>query len=278
MVQLPSFFSPAALLNLLAGSKRVAETRDVAYGGNPRERLDIYAPRRAGSYPVVVFFYGGSWEEGDRGAYRFVGTALAERGIVTVIPDYRVYPEVRFPGFLEDGAQAVRWVRDSIADYGGDPGRIVVAGHSAGAHIAAMLALDPQWLRQAGLDPRDLSGLVGLAGPYDFLPLRSETLKTIFGPEQTRDSTQPINFASAAAPPSLLIAGAKDTVVDPGNTTRLAARLREVGASVEAYLYPGVGHAGLVGAFGKPIRGIAPVLRETAAFVSRVMAAERVAA
>lgn len=278
MVKLPSFLSPILLLNLLAGSKRVSETRDIAYGDGPRARLDIYAPRRSGSYPVVVFFYGGSWEEGDRGAYRFVGTALAERGIVTVIPDYRVYPEVRFPGFLEDAAQAVRWVRKSIGDHGGDAARIVLAGHSAGAHIAAMLALDQQWLRGAGLDPRDLSGLVGLSGPYDFLPLRSETLKTIFGPEQTRDRTQPINFASAAAPPSLLVAGAKDTVVDPGNTTRLAARLREAGAFAEARLYPGVGHGEVVGAFGKPIRGLAPVLRETVAFVSRVTAPQRVAA
>ena len=269
---LPSFLSPIALLNLLAGNRSVAETCDVAFGPHARERLDIYAPRRAGPFPVVVFFYGGSWEEGSRTDYRFVGTAVAERNIVAVLPDYRVYPEVRFPDFLEDAARAVRWVRDTIEDYHGDPARIVVAGHSAGAHIAAMLALDPQWLRQAGLDQRDLSGFVGLAGPYDFLPLHSDTLKIIFGPEETRDLSQPINFASASAPPSFLAAGTGDRVVDPGNTPRLAARLREVGATVEAKLYPDVTHGTILGAFGRPVRWFAPSLRDTVAFIERVTA------
>lgn len=275
MPQFPSFLSPIVLLNAIAGNVRVAETRDVAFGGNPRDRLDVYAPRTAGPHPVVVFFYGGSWEEGDRGMYRFVGTALASRGIVTVIPDYRVYPEVRFPGFLEDGARALLWTRENIVRHGGDPERVVVAGHSAGAHIAAMLALDGQWLAEAGSHAGDLRGLVGLSGPYDFLPLKSATLKTIFGPEETILRTQPITFASDEAPPALLIAGDRDTVVDPGNTPRLAARLREAGATVEAKLYPGVTHATLVGAFAWPLRWLAPVLDETVAFVSRVTAASR---
>jgi acetyl esterase/lipase len=264
--------SPASVLNVIALWGRYRVSADIAYAAGPRHSLDVYVPEpRPTAAPVVVFFYGGNWEEGDKSIYRFVGAALAARGLVTIIPDYRVYPEVRFPGFIEDGALAVRWAHDHAAEFGGDPQRLVLMGHSAGAHIAAMLTYDRQWLAAQGLKPsRDLRGLVGLAGPYDFLPLHSATLKIIFGPEDRLFTTQPINYVDGTAPPAFLAAGSADDVVNPGNTTRLARRIDEKGGAVTVKIYDGIGHRILIGAFAAPLRPLAPVLRDTVAFIDKV--------
>ncbi len=258
--------APVGALNLIArlGGGYALE-RDIAYGPLPRQRLDVYRPRRApAGAPVAIFFYGGSWDSGDKAMYRFVGAALANRGIVTVIPDYRVYPDVRFPTFLEDAARAVASARRSVSP--GAP--VFLIGHSAGAHIAAMLALDPQWLAGEGLTPQhDVAGLVGLSGPYDFLPLHSATLKAIFGPPETLGRTQPINFVGAGAPPAFLATGRGDTVVDPDNTRRLAERIRSAGGDVETRIYDRVSHQTMIGAFSFPLRPLAPVLADVAAFI-----------
>lgn len=239
--------------------------REQGYGQSLRHKLDVYSPAsQSQSTPVVVFFYGGGWEDGDRCFYRFVAMALAEHGIATVVPDYRLYPEVRFPTFLQDGARAVDWVRRHAGEFGGDPSRIFLMGHSAGAYIAAMLALDPQW-RVHGL-----RGVIGLAGPYDFLPLHSDVLREIFGPPETLSQTQPINFVTPAAPPMLLIHGARDRIVLPRNSTRLAARLRETGCIAEERVYPLIGHKLLVAALAKPFRLLAPVLRDSVDFIRRM--------
>ncbi len=244
--------------------------RVVAYGEGPRRRLDVYTPDSAGRGPVVVFLYGGSWQGGHRSVYAFVGKALAARGFVTVIPDYRVYPEVRYPDFLRDLAQAVRWARDHAQAYGGDGERLFLVGHSAGAYNTAMLALDRRWLAQAGLDPaRDLRAAAGLAGPYDFLPLKDETLMTIFGPEEARPQTQPIAYVDGRGPPMLLAAGLRDTVVDPANATRLAERIRARGGEVEVRLYPRLDHRLAIGTFAAPLRFLAPTLRDTVDFLRR---------
>jgi acetyl esterase/lipase len=273
-------FSPVDYLNGLAAFANNRAASNVPYGTGPRNQLDIYRPRGgAERLPVAVMFYGGTWEEGDRATYRFVGAALASRGIVTVIPDYRVYPEVRFPDFLRDAAEAVRWTRDHIADYGGDPTEIVLIGHSAGAHIAAMLALDPQWLRNVGLDSsRDIRGMVGLAGPYDFLPLTDPKLKDIFGPADQRARTQPINFVDGKAAPIFVAAGTQDRTVDPGNTTRLARKIESRGGQVTDVLYPGVDHRTLIGAFSPLLRRRAPVLEDTVNFIHAVTQTKRPAA
>ncbi|WP_379064255.1 alpha/beta hydrolase [Mesorhizobium sp. UC74_2] len=197
----------------------------------------------------------------------FVGSALAARGFTTAIPDYRVFPEVCFPGFLEDGAEAMRWTVDHIAEFGGDPHRVIAMGHSAGAHIAAMLAFDRKWLLGLGLDASvDLSAMIGLAGPYDFLPLHSRTLKQIFGPENCLGDTQPINFVDAFAPPAFLATGKNDRTVEPGNTIRLTERIRCVGGEAETKLYDRVNHRTLIGAFAGPLRFLAPVLDDVADF------------
>ena len=266
--------SPLGAFNGVVPKDRggTAVARGEAYGPHARQRLDLYAPRNTAAgarLPVIVWFYGGSWSSGDRGGYAFAGRALASRGFVVAVPDYRLVPEVRYPTFLEDGAAAVRWVRANVARHGGDPDRIVLAGHSAGAYNAAMLALDPRWL---GADRAAVKGLVGLAGPYDFLPLDVAATRDAFGQVADLPSTQPVNQASAGDPPALLVAGDKDTLVRPRQTTALAARLKAAGVFAETRLYPGVGHIGVMTALAKPFRGKAPVLQEVSEFAHRVTA------
>ena len=270
-----ALLSPGSLINALVPRARTRLTAGLGYGPGPRHRLDVHSPfPRPEAAPVVIFFYGGGWEDGDRGFYQFVGAALAERGIVTVVPDYRLFPEVRFPSFLEDAADAVAWVQDEIDAFGGDPTRVFLMGHSAGAYIAAMLALDATWLsgaRAAGLTPAPtLRGVIGLAGPYDFLPLHTEVLRAIFGPPETLWQTQPIHFVSPAAPPMLLVHGARDRTVLPRNSARLAGTLRSAGCTAEERIYPVIGHKLLVAALAFPQRFLAPVLRDSLDFIHRL--------
>jgi len=250
-----------------AGSRKIA--RDVPYGPSARQRLDIYAPRKAqGPLPVVFFIYGGSWMDGSRIHYDFVGRALAALGYVTVVADYRVLPEVEYPGFLEDGAAAFGWVVDNIARYGGDPKRMALMGHSAGAYNAVMLALHPTYLAQAGLLDR-VRCVVGLSGPYDFFPFDGPITLRTFGAVVDPATTQPVNNVSPSAPPMLLGTGDKDTLVYPRNTVALAGRLREAGIAVDERHYPTLGHPGPLMALGRPARGLAPVLAEVAEFLDR---------
>ena len=261
--------SPFIFLNAAAPDKGFSRQADIAYGPLSRQKLDVYVPDAAATrpFPVVVFFYGGGWETGERKDYRFVGAVLASRGVMTVVADYRVYPEVVFPAFIEDAALAVRWTQDHVAESGADPKRLFLMGHSAGAHIAAMLALNKQYLLAAGADPRAVAGLIGLAGPYDFLPLKSATLKKIFGDPAPR-ATQPIDFVTADASPVLLINGAADTTVNPGNSARLAAALQAVGRPVERRVYPDVGHGRLVGGFSPPLARGVPVTQDVLQFIA----------
>lgn len=247
--------------------RRISVARSIPYGEGPRRRLDVYRPRDADHAPVVVFFYGGSWQGGRKETYAFVGRALARRGIVTVVADYRVYPEVAYPGFVEDGAEAMRWTAGAIRHHGGDPRRIFVMGHSAGAHIAAMLALDGSWLAAAGYRGRP-AGLVGLSGPYDFLPIRDPALIRAFG-GANRPETQPIAHVRPSPPPALLVTGMADRLVDPGNSSRLAARLEAAGGAVSLLRYRRVGHALTVVALAlpAPLRWLLPVTRAVTGFV-----------
>jgi acetyl esterase/lipase len=259
-----------SLRNIFAPRFGIEITRSIQYRQGSRGTLDVYRPRTAAPVPIVVFFYGGSWQGGMKSLYRFLGAAFARRGYVAVVPDYRVYPEVRFPEFLHDAALAVRWSVDHAAWFGGDRSKLFLMGHSAGAYIAAMLAIDRRWLHQAELDPtRDISGLVGVAGPYDFLPLRDETLKIIFG-GANQPLTQPIAHVTSGTPPALLLTGATDRVVDPGNASRLAARLQSSGSHATVVTYPHAGHFTIMAAFASPLRFLAPALRDTEAFLARV--------
>jgi acetyl esterase/lipase len=261
--------SPADILNATAPGGGVVTHDALSYAQTPDRRLDVYAPESACGAPVVVFFYGGSWETGSRDMYRFLGRALARRGVIAVIPDYRLYPEVRFPSFMEDAAAAVAWSRANAQRFGGDPAHLFLMGHSAGAQIATLLALDPTYLRQVGLEASSLAGVIGISGPYDFLPLTDPTLKIIFGPEETWPRSQPINFVTSSAPPMLLATGTADETVYPRNTKHLAARLREVGVPVEERFYDGIGHIPTIGAFAWPLGFLAPIRDDVLNFIAR---------
>lgn len=263
--------SPLATLNRLTPDDSLRST-DIAYGESPRQRLDIYRPDSAGNgtHPVVVFFYGGSWKSGSRADYAFVGEALAKRGIVTVIADYRLYPEVRFPDFLRDSAAAVAWAHANAARFGGDPQRLFVMGHSAGGYNAAMIALDARWLAPHGLSPRALAGWIGLAGPYDFLPIENPAVKPVFFHPAYPPGTQPIAFASASAPRTFLAAAPRDALVDPErNAAQLAQRLQTLGVAVTFKTYERTSHALLIGAFAPALSFLAPVADDVAAFVKK---------
>lgn len=248
------------------GSSRLAE--GVAYGAHPRQKLDVYAPDGARKgLPVVLFIYGGSWNSGDRGDYAFVGRALASQGFVTMVMDYRLVPETVFPGFVEDAASATAWIKLHAGDYGGDPDRLFVMGHSAGAYIAAMVAVTPTYLREAGLSGRVFRGFVGLAGPYDFLPLDVAATQTAFGTFKDLPRTQPVVVASAGSPPALLAHGRDDTTVYPYNTEDLAKVLRSKGVAVTERYYPGLTHAGIIVDVSRPFRNKAPVLADAVQFM-----------
>lgn len=242
--------------------------RDIGFGSDPRQMLDVYTPAGVPDAPVIVFFYGGSWASGRRQDYAFAARALAAQGFVVVVPDYRLVPTVRYPAFVEDGAAAVAWTRANIARHGGNPARIGVMGHSAGAYIALMLAIDPRWLARAGA-PGAIKAAVGLAGPYDFYPFDPGAAEAAFGAAPDPRDTQPITHVRGDAPPVLLLTGDEDTTVRPRNTVALAAALTAAGARAQTRLYPGVGHIGILLAISKPFRGKAPALAESTDFLRR---------
>ena len=255
------------LNSLTPGDGGVAQVgHDIAFGADPRQQLDVYAPKALHNAPVVVFFYGGSWKTGSRRDYGFAARAIAAKGFVVVVPDYRLVPQVRYPAFVEDGAAAVAWTAAHVRAYGGDPQRIGVAGHSAGAYIALMLAVDRRWTAWAGAAGA-IKAAVGLAGPYDFYPFEpGGAAEAAFGQAADPRDTQPVAHARADAPPVLLLQGDADDTVKPRNATALAAALTARGASATAKLYPGVGHIGILLGLSKPFRGKAPALGNMSAF------------
>jgi acetyl esterase/lipase len=269
VVLLLHFCSPTVALNALAPRDGVTLTRDIAYADGPRRTLDVYAPRPAAPpAPVLVFFYGGGWTSGAKAMYRFVGAGLAARGVFVVIPDYRLYPDVRFPAFMDDAAAAVAWTHANAASFGGDPHRLFLMGHSAGGQIAALLALDARYLRSVGLSPeRDVCGVIGLAAPYDFMPLDDAEATMIFGHAADWPHSEPITYVSTQVPPMLLLTGQGDRTIDPGSTSRFAARLRAAGASALDEVYPDVGHKTLIASFAGALAFLAPARAATLSFV-----------
>lgn len=272
---LASSCSPLRMFNAVMPKDggTVLAVRGAAFGSDPRQRVDVYRPKTvsAAPRPIIVFFYGGSWNSGTKSGYAFVGRALAARGVVVAIPDYRLVPQVHYPAFLEDNTAAVRWVRTHAGEFGGDRDRLILAGHSAGAYNAAMLALDPRWL---GRDRAAVRGLIGLAGPYDFLPFDGPVVKQAFAGVREPELTQPVHFATAGSPPAFLATGDKDDVVRPANSDALTSKLQAAGIRTERRRYPNVGHAGLVTAIAKPFRGRATVLDDMVAFAWQASGSE----
>ena len=248
-------------------SDHFRQSADLAYGSGARQRLDVYRPRATGGLSqVVVFLYGGRWQHGSKDEYRLLGDALSRRGLVVVVPDYRLYPEIKFPGWVEDAAQAVRWTRKNIERFGGDTAQIWVVGHSSGAHTAVMLALDESYLRNAGLPRNAVKGFVSLAGPVDTVWTDAD-VQALMGPREGWPATYPRNYIDGTERPLLLLHGADDKTVSPANSVRLAAHIRERGGCATSVVYRGVGHVPIVVALAVPQLGIAPVLRDVLEFI-----------
>jgi acetyl esterase/lipase len=258
---------------------------NLSYGSSSAHKLDVYVPDKpsVGPRPLVVFWYGGRWTDGDKGDYKFVGAALAALGYVAVLPNYRHYPEVKMAGFMDDAARAAQWAVEHGAEYSADPERLYLMGHSAGAHIAALVTLDTRYFAATGRPVPAIAGMIGLSGPYDFLPLTDGDLQDMFGPPENYPNSQPIDFVRSNAPGALasgvarpgeipamlLIVGLKDEAVLPKNTLNLAAALKEHGVPVVLKTYPKLKHADTVAAMSLPARGRAPTITDIEAFVSR---------
>jgi len=248
---------------------RYSRFADIAYGSDPRQRLDVYKPdQMRPDAPIIVFWHGGRWSFGDKTQYRFVAAALCSLGYVAVLPNYRHYPQVKMAGFMQDASLAAAWAADHAKDYGADPKKLYLMGHSAGAHMAALLVLDRRYFAAIGRPGLALAGMIGLSGPYDFLPLTEDDTRDMFGPPSEYPQSQPITFARAGAPPMLLVHGAADQTVWPKNARNLAAALIAKGDSVRLKIYPKLEHADTVAALSVPARGRAPVLTDIADFVS----------
>ncbi len=268
---------PAGCTNMQLQDAFISEaglivTRDVAYGPEARHRLDIYRPESGPVKGTIVFVYGGSWTSGDKRLYKFMGVALANAGYVFVVPDYRYFPEVRFPGFVKDAARALAWVNTHIGAYGGQGTGFALMGHSAGAHIGALLLLDPAWLGAHGLSPAVIGAYVGLAGPYTFNPLEMASTQPIFETAPDIERVRPIKLVAEAArrglPPMLLLHGSTDTTVNKRATEMFAEALRDAGVQVETHIYPRLAHIGVISSMVWALRWRAPVLSDVVAFLS----------
>ncbi len=267
---LVSACSGTGTLNRLTPAKASVQN-GVAYGELARQKLDVYTPpgeAPVAGWPVVVFFYGGSWNTGERADYFFVAQALAARGVITLVADYRLYPEVLYPDFLLDSAKALAYGLERAASLGGDPKRVFVMGHSAGGYNAAMLALDPRWLEADGHSPAELAGWIGLAGAYDLFPTENPDVQPVFFHPNYPPSSEPIDFIRVDAPRTFVAAPEKDALVSPERSTQqLARKLSAAGVPVTVKSYPRASHITIIGAFAWPLRLIAPVLDDVVAFI-----------
>jgi acetyl esterase/lipase len=260
--------SPAIMLNLTVPRSGYRVHRGLAYGDGPRQRFDLYVPNNVSApAPVLLFFYGGAFRAGRRSEYRVVGEAFASKGIIVAVADYRIHPDAIFPNFLNDGAAALAGVHARAAEFGGDPTRIFLAGHSAGAYIAVMLASNPAYVRAANADPSWIRGIIAMAGRYHEIPLADATGVTIFG-GPAREETRPASFIDGKRPAMLLLAGAAESPEVLVSHSKLAAHLKDHASEVEEIVYPGIGHMGIMLALAPGFRGRAPVREDIARFIA----------
>ncbi len=257
------------LLNALTAETGYTRVSDQVFDVASGLKADVYTPKGASNAPVVVFFFGGRWSEGSKDLYEFVGGALARQGFVAVVPDYRLYPQVKFPAFVQDAALAVRWAREKAPAYGGDINRLFVMGHSAGAYNAALLATDESYLKAVGGSRAWLKGMIGLAGPYDFMPFTDADIIDMFGPESGWPATQPINHVDGQNVPMLLMHGEDDVSVFPRNTRNLANKIRAAGGPVETVFYPKLSHSWIVATLSTTLQKQSDVMPYTRDFVLR---------
>lgn len=256
----------ADMLNATITRDGYRVVRNIAYGDHQRQKFDLYLPDNAQREPIIIFFYGGSWQKGSKDDYRFLGQAFASKGFATAVVDYRLYPEVRYPEFVEDAARATTYIAFHAERYGADRSALYVAGHSAGAYMAMMLGGDPAYMAAAGGKRSWIRGIIGIAGPYNFLPITDDTLKTIFS-TAPGGASQPINHLSGTVPPVFLATGDADDTVDPRNSEQVAAKLTAMKRPVILRRYPDVGHIGIILSLAEGFRSRTPLLEDIARFV-----------
>lgn len=258
-----------SLLNLSIPTTGYSVTKDIAYGVDPRQRLDIYTPNiQDPKKTVLLFFYGGSWQWGSKNDYLFIGQTFAAQGYTTIIADYRLYPQVSFPAFIHDAADAFVWTHKNIATYGGNPDRIFIAGHSAGGYLALMLAANQDYLHAAGGKDDWIKGAIGLAGPYDFLPLTDPDIIALFSTASQATDTQPITFARPNMPPTLLLTGLDDETVYPKNSINLAAKMQDLQNDVTLRQYPDVNHYTIALSLAHRFYGYSPAVTDITQFIN----------
>jgi len=261
--------SPLKLINATVTKEGYRTAVDISYGQHPRQKLDVHVPTSTPvNGDVVIFYYGGRWQSGDKHDYRFAAQGFTSKGYITVIPDYQLYPHVRFPVFNKDAALAYKWVEKNISQYKGKPRRLFVAGHSSGAYLASMIALNEQYLKNAGANTIPC-GTIGIAGPYDFLPFKADDLIAIFTTSEHPSSTQPISFVDGKENPFLILMGKDDSVVKEHNSPNLHHRIIELGGKSKLIQYEDVDHSGILIALSTTFRSIAPVLDDANKFIQR---------
>ncbi len=257
--------SATALVNFISPDEHYDRFEDLSYGELDRQKLDIYIPNSKANNILIIFFYGGSWDSGNKEQYKFVASSLTENGYTVAIPDYRLYPEVMFPMFMEDAAKAVAWLQND-SEYLNNIEHIYLMGHSAGAQIANLLISDERYLSNENVKVASLTGSIGIAGPYNFLPLKSDRLKSIF-PEEIRDSSQPINFINGDEVPFLLLHGLSDKTVLPKNSETFAEKIKSVNGEVVLKFYKDVGHIGIIKPFINGFDGSVPTIKDINIFI-----------
>lgn len=249
--------SPTKTLSTITTAQGVTVQTDVAYGEDVRQKLDIYQPRIAPNVrmrsPVVLFVYGGSWQSGEKSGYAFMGKSLARAGYTTVVIDYRLAPQHRYPAFVQDTAAAIAWTYRNIGQYGGNPQQIFVMGHSAGAFNAVTAVDDARFWSTAGVPDNAILGVIGLAGPYAY-DFSVDPTRIVFPPNAKPDDIMPDRFVRANPPPHLLLTGQADTVVGRMNVDRMTAALKKSGAQVETQQLTGVSHTSMIAAFAPPLQ------------------------
>jgi acetyl esterase/lipase len=237
-----------ALVNASLVSYEGEIVKDVSYGEHQRQALDIYIPKvEQESFPVVVFFHGGRWTEGSKEQYKFVGMTLSNMGYVVVLPNTRLYPEVKFPVFAQDAAKSLAWVYDNISQYKGNQ-NLFVSGHSSGAHLGALIVADASFLDAYRLSPGIVNAFAGISGPYDFVP-QAPDVRDIFGPPENFPNLVVTNFIDGDEPPMLLLYTGEDETVHVRNLEKLKAGIEKAGGIVETIIYEDGGHAASIAAF-----------------------------
>ncbi|MEM9837526.1 MAG: alpha/beta hydrolase [Pseudomonadota bacterium] len=242
------------------------KTTDIAYGAHERQKLDIYTPTTPGPHPVLIFVHGGSWERGQKEDYPWLGRRFASEGYLTAVINYRLAPTFDYDDFMADTAKAVAFMHTEAPRFGGNPEHLFLMGHSAGAYNVVQVALAEEFLVAEDTSPQIIDGVVGVAGPYSFLPLDSDVTRAAFGRADDLEATQPINRVAGDAPPMLLLHGVDDDVVSPRNSTEMARLLREAGVRGESIAYTDIDHIEIIVAVG--LTGRAPVVADTTKFLN----------